>query len=145
MKIVTLLLLALSSCLLPAQERPTSPLVDKTKAVLQAWKGKDVASLNQALTADFVAIGSEGHLHDRSELIDSAREGELQDFHAYNFRVIPINDSAMMVTFDCVIKMPEGDAPNMAPRYQRLSDLWVSEGGDWKLKFRQATAARPVD
>lgn len=145
MKITVLMLLGLLCLPAPAQDSPASPLVDKTQAVMHAWKSKDAAALNQALARDFLSVGSEGKLHDRSELIDSAREGELQDFHAYNFRVIPINDSAVMVTFDCVIKMPEGDAPNMAPRYQRLSDLWVTEGGDWKLKFRQATAARPID
>ena len=145
MKNLVLFFIWVASCPVLAQNSPASPLVDKTQAVMQAWKGKDVASLNQVLAHDFVAVGSEGKLHDRSELIDSAREGELQDFHAYNFRLIPINDSAVVVTFDCVIKMPEGDAPNMAPRYQRLSDLWVNEGGAWKLKFRQATAARPVD
>ena len=145
MKAITLLLLGLISGSVLAQNNPPSPLVDKTKAVLQAWKGKDVASLNQSLAHDFMSVGSEGKLHDRSELIDSAREGELQDFQAYNFRVIQINDSAVMVTYDSVIKMPEGDAPNMAPRYQHISDLWVIEGGDWKLKFQQATAARPID
>ncbi len=145
MKTSALLLLCLMSGRVFAQNTAGSPLVDKTKAVLQAWKGKDVAALNQALAQDFVAVGSEGHLHDRSELIDSAREGELQDFQAYNFRVIQINDAAVMVTYDCVIKMPEGDAPNMAPRYQHLSDLWVNQGGEWKLRFQQATAARPID
>jgi|SRR5215470_1622527 len=145
MKAITLLLLGLISGSVLAQNNPPSPLVDKTKAVLQAWKGKDVALLNQSLARDFVSVGSEGKLHDRSEMVDSARGGELQDFQAYNFRVITINDSAVMVTYDCVIKMPEGDAPGMAPRYQRISDLWVNDSGDWKLKFQQATAARPID
>src|SRR5262249_35505075 len=141
----TLLLLGLIASPGLAQGVPASPLVEKTKALLQAWKSKDVSTLNQSLARDFMGVGSEGRLHDRSEMIDSARQGELQDFQAYNFRVIQINDSAVMVTYDCVIKMPEGDAPGMAPRYQRISDLWVSDSGEWKLKFQQATAARPID
>ena len=145
MKPFAVVLLSLLAFPALAQEPAASPLVDKSKALLQARKSKDASQLNQALARDFLSVGSEGKLHDRSEMIDSAREGELQDFHAYNFRVIQINDSAVMVTFDCVIKMPEGDAPNMAPRYQRVSDLWVNDGGDWKLKFQQATAVRPVD
>lgn len=145
MKPFAVVLLSLLAFPALAQESAGSPLIDKSKALLQARKSKDASQLNQALARDFLSVGSEGKLHDRSEMIDSAREGELQDFHAYNFRVIQINDSAVMVTFDCVIKMPEGDAPNMAPRYQRVSDLWVNDGGDWKLKFQQATAARPID
>ena len=26
----------------------------------------------------------------------------------------------------------------MAPRYQKVSDLWVKQGNDWRLKFEQA-------
>jgi hypothetical protein len=145
MKTIVLFLICVVASLSLAQDSPASPLVDKSKAVLQARKGKDASQLNQTLAGDFISVGSEGKLHDRSEMIDSAREGELQDFQAYNFRVIRIDDAAVMVTYDCIIKMPEGDAPNMAPRYQRISDLWVNDGGDWKLKFQQATAARPID
>jgi len=145
MKTIALLLLGLLSWPALAQDSPASPLVDKTKDVLQARKGKDASVLNQTLARDFMSVGSEGKLHDRAEMIDSAREGELQDYQAYNLRVIRVNDSTDIVTYDCIIKMPEGDAPNMAPRYQHISDLWVSEGGEWKLKFQQATAARPID
>jgi len=145
MKTIALLLLGLLSWPALAQDSLASPLVDKTKDLLQARKGKDASVLNQTLARDFMSVGSEGKLHDRAEMIDSAREGELQDYQAYNLRVIQVNDSTVIVTYDCIIKMPEGDAPNMAPRYQHISDLWVSEGGEWKLKFQQATAARPID
>lgn len=145
MKTIALLLLGLLSWPALAQDSPASPLVDKTKDLLQARKGKDASLLNQTLARDFMSVGSEGKLHDRAEMIDSAREGALQDYQAYNLRVIQVNDSTVIVTYDCIIKMPEGDAPNMAPRYQHISDLWVSEGGEWKLKFQQATAARPID
>jgi hypothetical protein len=33
----------------------------------------------------------------------------------------------------------------MAPRYQKVSDLWVKQGSDWRLKFEQATPVRPID
>src|SRR5690349_10986374 len=117
MKRLTCICLMMLSGLV-AQERAPSPLVEKSKAMLQAWKTKDVAALGQALAKDFMSVGSEGKLHDRSELMYSAREGELQDFQAYNVRVLPVSDSVVIVTYDCIIKMPEGDAPKMAPRYQ---------------------------
>jgi hypothetical protein len=41
--------------------------------------------------------------------------------------------------------MREGDDPGMAPRYQKVSDLWVKQGSDWRLKFEQATPVRPID
>lgn len=131
------------------QAKPLSPLehalINNTKAIPEAQKAKDVAFLKRALTDDFIAVGSEGKLHDREEVLGSAHDGELKDYYAYNLRVLPVNDQAAVVTYDCVIHMPEGDAPGMAPRYQHISDLWVKQDDGWRLKFQQSTAARPVD
>jgi hypothetical protein len=101
--------------------------------------------LKRTLTDDFVFVGSEGKLHDKEEILGSAREGELQDYYTYNLRVLPVNDEVAVVTYDCIIHMPEGDAPGMAPRYQHISDLWVKQKVQWRLRFQQATAARPID
>jgi hypothetical protein len=131
------------------QAKPLSPLeqtlITNTKAVSEAQKARDVAFLKRTLTDDFLAVGSEGKLHDREEMLGSAHQGELQDYYAYNLRLVPVNAEAAIVTYDCVIHMPEGDAPGMAPRYQHISDLWVKQDEQWRLKFQQSTAARPVD
>jgi hypothetical protein len=132
-----------------SQAKPLSPveqtLITNTKAVPEAQKAKDVTFLKRTLTDDFLAVGSEGRLHDKEEILGSAHDGELKDYYAYNLRVVPVNDEAAIVTYDCVIHMPEGDAPGMAPRYQHISDLWVRQGDQWRLKFQQSTAARPID
>jgi hypothetical protein len=120
-------------------------LIANTNAVPQAQKGKDVNFLKRTLTDDFVFVGSEGKLHDKEEVTESARDGELKDFYTYNLRVLPVNDEAAVVTYDCIIHMPEGDAPGLAPRYQHFSDVWVKQDDQWRLRFQQATAARPVD
>jgi hypothetical protein len=129
--------------------KPLSPLeqtlIAKTNAVPEAQKNKNVDFLKRTLTDDFVSVGSEGRLHEREEAVESAREGELKDYYTYNLRVLPVGDEAAVVTYDCIIHMPEGDAPGMAPRYQHISDLWVKQDGQWRLKFQQATAARPID
>lgn len=129
--------------------KPLSPLeqalISSTNAVPEAQKSKNVDFLKRTLTDDFVLVGSEGRLHDKEEIVESAREGELKDYYTYNLRVVPVNDEAAVVTYDCIIHMPEGDAPGMAPRYQRISDLWVKQNDQWRLKFQQATAARPID
>ncbi len=120
-------------------------LIANTNAVPQAQKSKDVTFLKRTLTDDFVLVGSEGKLHDKEEIMESARDGELKDFYTYNLRVLPVNDEVAVVTYDCVIHMPEGDAPGLAPRYQHFSDVWVKQDDRWRLRFQQATAARPVD
>jgi len=120
-------------------------LIANTNAVPEAQKSKNVDFLKRTLTDDFVFVGSEGRLHDKEEIVESARDGELKDYYTYNLRVLPVDDEAAIVTYDCIIHMPEGDAPGMAPRYQHISDLWVRKDDQWRLKFQQATAARPID
>lgn len=131
------------------QTKPLSPLEQtltaNSKAIPEAQKAKNVDFLKRTLTDDFVAVGSEGKLHDREEMLASARDGELKDYYPYNLRVVPVTDEAAIVTYDCVIHMPEGDAPGVAPRYQHISDVWVKQKDQWRLKFQQATAARPID
>ena len=111
--------------------------ISEEKRAAQGWDGR--------FKAQVVAVGSEGKLHDKEEVMESAHVGELKDYYAYNLRVVPVTEEAAIVTHDCVIHMPEGDAPGMAPRYQHISDLWVKQNDQWRLKFQQATAARPID
>jgi len=131
------------------QAKSLSPLeqtlIANTNAVPEAQKSRNVDFLKRTLTDDFVAVGSEGKLHDKEDILASAHDGELKDFYTYNLRVLPVNDNTAIVTYDCIIHMPEGDAPGMAPRYQHISDLWVKQDEQWRLRFQQATAARPID
>lgn len=129
--------------------KPLGPLertlIANTKAIPEAQKSKNVDFLKRTLTDDFLWVGSEGRLHDKEEIVEVARDGELKDYYTYNLRVVPVDDEAAVVTYDCIIHMPEGDAPGLAPRYQHISDLWVKQDDQWRLKFQQATAARPID
>ena len=131
------------------QSKPLSPveqtLIANTNAVPEAQKSRNVDFLKRTLTDDFVSVGSEGKLHDKEEMLTSAHDGELKDFYTYNLRVVPVNGETAIVTYDCIIHMPEGDAPGLAPRYQHISDLWVKQDDQWRLRFQQATAARPID
>src|SRR5690349_18912437 len=80
------------------QTKPMTPLeqslIANTQAIPEAQKAKDVAFLKRALTDDFLAVGSEGKLHDKEEILGSAHDGELKDYYAYNLRVLPVNDNA---------------------------------------------------
>ena len=66
--------------------KPLSPLeqtlIANTKAVREAQKTKNVDFLKRTLTDDFVSVGSEGNLHDKEEIMESAHDGELKDYYA---------------------------------------------------------------
>ncbi len=119
-------------------------LIAQSRAVPQAELAKDTGALQRLLSDDFQQVGSEGTLHEKRDLLDDAKEGKLTDFTLYNFKVLPLDDNAAIVTFDAVIHQPEGD-DDIAPRYQHVSDVWVKQGDQWQLRFQQSTARRPID
>jgi len=119
-------------------------LIAQSQAVVLAEKTKDEGMLQRLLSNDFQQVGSEGTLHEKRDLLDDARVGKLTDFMLYNFQVLPVDENAAIVTFDAVIRQPEGD-DDLAPRYQHVSDVWVKQADQWRLRFQQATARRPVD
>ena len=149
--LITLVVAACLSCFAqptPADARALTSLEESliahSKAVPQAEKTKDAGALQRLLSDDFQQVGSEGTLHEKKDLLDDAKEGKLTDFTLYNFKVLPLDDNAAIVTFDAVIHQPEGD-DDVAPRYQHVSDVWVKQGDQWRLRFQQATARRPID
>jgi len=148
MKQIMLAILVVASIYCPAQTGTNSTvfqsLIGQTQAVAQAQKSKDGDTLKRLLSDDFQQVGSEGKLHDREEFTGDAKDGKLTDFTLYNFKVLPVDENAAIVTYDAIIHMKEGD-DLLAPRYQHLSDLWTKQGDQWRLRFQQATARRPID
>jgi len=120
-------------------------LIANSKAVFQAEKTKDIDALKRLLADHFKEVGCDGKLNDSSDVLEDVKDGKLKDYRVYDAEVLPISDTAAIVTYDAIIHMDEGDAPGMAPRYQHFSDLWVQQGEEWRLKFRQATAVRHID
>jgi hypothetical protein len=112
--------------------------------VAQAQKSKDGDTLKRLLTADFQQVGSEGKLHDKDDFIGDAKDGKLTDYTLYDLKVLPVDDNAAIVTCDAVIHGTEGDNI-LVPHYQHLSFVWVKQVDQWRLRFEQATARRPID
>jgi len=149
-----LLLLLLCVVLLAAvvsaesnQEKENSSsegLIAKSNQVQSLREAKNIAALKSLLTPDFENVGSEGKLHYLGEFLDDAHDGTLRNFETYDAHVVPIDSATALVTYNIVVSMVEGDDV-LSPRYQRISDLWVRQGDDWRLKFEQATPLRPVD
>ena len=127
-----------------SQSSDGDALIAKSRAVYDALKTKDVAGIKSLIADDFRIVSSEGKLHERGELLGTAREGAVRDVSFYNPQVIQIDSGAAVVTYNLIITMPEGD-DLLAPRYQKISDLWVRQGSEWRLKFEQATPLRPID
>jgi len=123
-------------------------LIAKSRAVLEAVKTKDAAGLNNLLADDFRSVDMAGDSGSRNEMLGTAKEGFLKDFIFYSPQALRIDDDSMLVSYNSAITLSDTATKELAednltyPRYFKVSDLWVRQGGDWKLKFEQSTPVR---
>lgn len=120
-------------------------LMERSNEVHRLQKSKNVKGIKLLLADDFEYVGGDGRLHHRDELFEEMQDGTLRDFQLYEPRAIQIDSNTALLTYSAIIDRREGDEPGMAPRYQKVTDLWVRQGNDWRLKFEQATPVRPID
>jgi hypothetical protein len=111
-------------------------LLDTQKALLDAMKRGDTAYVSNAIANDFVVITANGDPGGKGELVEAAvppkDQKEKPQPVFYDFKVVQLADNAGVVTYNVVF-------PSHIERYQHLSDTWVKEGNQWKLKFQQTT------
>ena len=115
-------------------------LIDQDKTVAQAQMKKDADFFKRTVADDFMGVGTDGTTFDKSDIVSNAHEFNLQEYTPYNIRVVQLNDNEAIVTYDCVVREAQFD--ETAPRYQHISNLWMKQGDQWRLKFQQATALR---
>lgn len=144
---------AISSAQTTASQ-PSDPaaqeLIAKSKSVLEAMKSKDLSALNGLLATNFRSIDVAGGLSSREEMIGAAHEGFLKDFFFYDPQAMRINDDSILVTYNTATSLSDAiqkemDADRITfPRYCKVADLWVRQGGDWKLQFEQLTPVQAM-
>ncbi len=117
---------------------------ESSRAVLEAQKTRDPDAVKNLLTPDFTMVGSDGKVYDRDELMDIAREGRLKSYQIYDVKIMDVGEGAILVSYSLILTQSEGDN-GLAPRYQRVSDLWMKQDNQLRLKFEQATATRHID
>lgn len=117
---------------------------ESSRAVLEAQKTKNTDAIKQLLSDDFTMVGSDGKVYDKDELIDTAREGRLKSYQIYDVKIEDVGDEAILVSYSLIVTQSEGDN-GLVPRYQRVTDLWMKQGTQLRLKFEQASAMRHID
>ena len=136
----------------PAQpnDSEAQALIAKSRAVLEAEKTKDVSTLNNLLAESFRSIDVAGDFGSRKEMLGSAQEGFVKDFLFYEPQALRIDNDSVLVSYNTAITLSDAAVQELAednltwPRYSKISDLWVRQDGDWKLKFEQVTPVRAM-
>ena len=119
----------------PAATPFQQQLIDTQKAFLDAMRRGDAAYVSKAVANDFELIAPNGDVADRSEVLEYVRpskDNKEPEPILYDFRVLQLSDSAAVVTYNGVF-------PGSNHRYMRMSNTWVKEGDQWRLKFQQST------
>ena len=119
-----------------AAPKPLRPLeqslMDAEKSFVAAAKKGDVAYFKRTLTDDFTAIVTTGDMAGKDDFVEGVAGLHGKDLRFYDFKVLPLNENAAVVTYNAVL-------PGEGARYQHLSNVWVKQGDQWKLKFQQST------
>jgi hypothetical protein len=146
---ITLLIFLLPALILTASSQtpaPKSPtefektLISAENNFIAAVKKGDPEFFQRTLADDFQFVPFDGQVYERQDMLDQFGEGGL-DLLAYNMKVIPISDTAAIVTYDVVLRVPPEEDQGPPPRYQHFSTTWVKQGDVWKIKFQQMTVS----
>jgi hypothetical protein len=116
-------------------------LIASEKTLIDAKKKDDRAFFKRILTEDFSLVGVDGTLLQKQEAVDDLGDSGLVELTPYNVTVVPVGESAAIVTYDAIVRKKPEEDQGPPPRYQHFSSVWVKQGDTWKLKFHQATAA----
>jgi len=142
--IITSLVIPLALGQASAPPKPLTPfeqtLVAAEKGFIEAAKKGDPAFLQRTLTDDFSFVAFDGQLYGRQEMIDEFGYGGI-DVLPYDMKAVALGDSAAIVTYDVVLRVPPVEDQGPPPRYQHFSTVWVKQGDAWKMKFQQMSVS----
>lgn len=87
------------------------------------------------LADDFVEFGSGGHAYDKKRILFLLRRQISARLLIEEFRMIPLSDSAALVTY----RAGTESAQTTASHYSLRSSIWVLRRGAWQMLFHQGT------
>ena len=119
----------------PTESAFEQELINTEKAFLDAMERGDAEYVKNAVADDFMVIETNGDASGKAELVHYVhppQKHEPKPF-LYQWHVVQLDQDCAVVTYDAVFHGAPID------RYQHLSDTWVKQNGQWKLKFQQTT------
>ncbi len=110
-------------------------LINNEKAFLDAQERGDAEYVRNAVADDFMMIETNGDSSGKTELTHGIKPPEKPEPKPflYQWHVVQLSPDCAVVTYNSVHRGAPID------RYQHLSDTWVKQNGQWKLKFQQTT------
>ena len=125
----------------------TMPLSDaeviaKEKEVWNAVRQKDFESFKKIMAGDGIYVSHHGVL-DPAGTIKETKELDLTDLTFSDWKVLPIDKDAVVVTYTAHIQGRIEGQPLVASSV-RGSTAWVNRGGQWLAIYHQDSEAKPA-
>jgi hypothetical protein len=113
----------------------TDELLDLEKKLVDPDLRSTPEKLAPLLADDFIEFGSSGHAYDKKRILFLLRRQIPARLSIEEFRMIPLSDSAALVTY----RAGTESTRTTASHYSLRSSLWVLRRGAWQMLFHQGT------
>jgi hypothetical protein len=110
-------------------------LINTQKMLLDALERGDAGYVTRAVADDFMLITPTGDTAEKADIVHDIHPAPASEPKPtlYEFHVVQLDEDCAVVSYKAVFPGAGME------RYQSLSNTWVKQGGQWKLKFQQST------
>jgi len=111
------------------------------KAEWDAFQKKDKKAYSDLLADDFAAVEDDNQgMRTKDAAAAEVDRSNINKYNLYALKVIPINPSAALVTYELTMLFP----PKVKFRFKRVlvSELWLKRDGKWLERYYQETHVR---
>jgi hypothetical protein len=110
-------------------------LLELEKKLVDPELRRTPEKLAPLLAHDFIEFGSSGHAYDKQRILFLLRRQVPARLLIEEFRMIPLSDSAALVTY----RAGSESSRTTVAHYTLRSSLWVLRHGAWQMLFHQGT------
>jgi hypothetical protein len=100
---------------------------------LDAWLRKDVRKMGELLADNYSEIDFEGKVNDRAKALETVANPPMK------FDSVKLSDFKVSVYGDVAVVTGLSTATGPVSGQARFTDVWVKQGGKWKLTNSQGT------
>lgn len=111
----------------------TVPDTEYFRSLEERLWSKDAEWRDRVLTDDFTEFCRFGEVYDREHLLQPAAAAVEVDLPFDSFSVEALTDDVVLVTYENTVHT------NGSTERARRASIWLRTGGEWRLRFMQAT------
>jgi hypothetical protein len=126
----------------PAKAISETEVIEREKAIWDAIKNKDHTTFANTLAEEQLEVGDTG-VSDKATSVNFIKRFEPTDVNLSNWKVLPIDQDAVVVIYDADVK-GKIDGKEFPAYKVHASSAWVDRGGKWLAIYHQESQVKPA-